>query len=117
MLAALASGTLQAEIQGEKRNVRNISGPGSVKDTARREGWSLREEKVLVPPKGLQDGRWEVSSILSGKFEKEVQEGLGGVLRGMKEAIVGSLEIVEGGVGSVETMNVWVGKLDKWSGS
>lgn len=34
----------------------------------------------------------------------------------MKEAVVGALEVVEGGVKGVETMSVWVGKLDKGPG-
>lgn len=102
--------------------MRNVSGPELIKDVAGREGWSVKEEKLLAPPKGLQDGRWEVSNILSEEVEKEVQEiakrheGLGGVLKGMREAVVGALEVVEGGVESVETMSVWVGKLDKGPG-
>lgn len=121
MLAALTSARLEAEKETE-RNVKNISGPESIKDTAVREGWSVKEEKVLVPPKGLHDGRWEVLNILSKGFEKEVEEvvkrheGLGGVLKGMKEAIAGSLEVVEGGVKGVETMSVWAGKLEKGQG-
>ena len=102
--------------------MRNISGPEWIKDAAGREGWAVKEEKVVVPPKGLQDGRWEVLGILSQGFEREVQEvvkrheGLGGVLTGMKEAVVGALEVVEGGVKGVETMSVWVGTLAKGQG-
>lgn len=102
--------------------MRNISGPEVIKDTAGTEGWSVKEEKVLVPPKGLQDGRWEVLNILSEGFQKEVEEvvkrhkGLGGVLQGMKEAVKGALEVVEGGVKGVETMSVWVGRLEKGRG-
>ena len=123
VLAALTSARLQAEEGGEERNVRNVTGPESIKDTAGREGWSVKEEKILVPPKGLQDGRWEVHNILNEDFEKEVEEvverneSLGGVLKGMKEAVVGALEVVEGGVKGVETMSVWAAKLDKASGS
>ena len=121
VLAAITSATLQAEEQGEERNVRNISGPDFIKDAAGTEGWFLKEEEVMVPPKGLQDGRWEVSNILSENFEKEVQEvlkrheGMGGILRSMREAVMGSLEVVEGGVQGVETMGVWVGRLEKGS--
>lgn len=99
--------------------MRNINGPEWVKDKAEGEGWVVKEEKVVVPPKGLQDGRWEVSNILSEGVQKEMQElvkrneGLEGVLKGMRGAVVGALEVVEGGVMGVETMNVWIGKLDK----
>ena len=122
MLAALTSARLQIEDGGDERNVRNISGPELIRDVAGREGWCVREERVLVPPKGLQDGRWEVSYILSEGFEREVQEvakrqeGLGVALKSMKEAVVGALEVVEGGSEGVETMSVWVGKLNKESG-
>lgn len=99
--------------------MRNINGPEWVKDKAEGEGWVVKEEKVVVPPKGLQDGRWEVSNILSEGVQKKMQElvkrneGLEGVLKGMRGAVVGALEVVEGGVMGVETMNVWIGKLDK----
>lgn len=102
--------------------MRNVTGPESIKDTAVREDWSVKEEKILVPPKGLQDGRWEVHNILNQASEKEVEElmkrdeSLGGVLKGMKEAVVGALEVVEGGVKGVETMSVWAAKLDKVPG-
>ena len=122
MLAALTSARLQAEEGNEERNVRNVTGPEEIRDTARKEGWSVQEEKILVPPKGLQDGRWEVHNILNEVFEKEVEEvgkrneGLGGVLKGMKEAVVGALEVVEGGLKGAETMSVWAAKLDKAPG-
>ena len=122
MLAALTSARLQAEEGSDERNVRNVTGPESIKDTAGREGWSVKEEKILVPPKGLQDGRWEVHNIVTQAFEKEVEEvvkrdeSLGGVLKGMKEAVVGALEVVEGGVKGVETMSVWAAKLGKAPG-
>ena len=118
VLAALTSTTLQSEDkESEERNVRNISGPGSIKDMAGKADWPVKEEKVVVPPKGLQDGRWEVLNILSKDFEKEVEEvskrreALGVALNGMKEAVVGSLEAVEGGAAGVETMSVWVARL------
>ena len=120
MLAALASTTLQTEDkESEERNVRNISGPDSIKDMVGKENWSIKEEKVVVPPKGLHDGRWEVLNILSKDSEKEVEEvskrreALGATLKGMKEAVVGSLEVVEGGTKGVETMSVWVARLVK----
>lgn len=99
--------------------MRNISGQDSIKDMAGKGDWSVKEEKVVVPPKGLQDGRWEVLNILSRDFDKEVEEvskrreALGGALKGMKEAVVGSLEAVEGGAAGVETMSVWVARLIK----
>lgn len=119
VLAALTSATLQAQEKSEERNVRNISGPGLIRDLAGKEGWSVKEEKTVVPPSGLQDGRWEASNIVSEAFCKEVEEvgerheGLGAALKGMREAVVGSLEGVDGGVKSVETMSVWVAKMCK----
>ena len=91
--------------------------PEWIKGSAVKEGWSVTEEKVLVPPKGLHDGRWEVLNVLSKDFAKDVetvgerQVGLGGVLKGMKEAVVGAL--LEGGVKGVETMSVWTGMLER----
>ena len=119
VLAALTSATLETEEKKTDTNIRNIVAPESIKESAVKEGWSVTEEKVLVPPKGLHDGRWEVLNILSKGFAKDVeavaerQVGLGGVLKGMKEAVVGALQVVEGGVKGVETMSVWTGKLER----
>ena len=122
MLAALTSARLQAEEGSDDRNVRNVTGPELIKHIAGKERWSVKEEKILMPPKGLQDGRWEVQNIVNQAFDKEVEEvvkrneSLGGVLKGMKEAVVGALEVVEGGVKGVETMSVWAAKLVKVPG-
>lgn len=122
VLAALTLARLQAENDVKEGNVRNISGPELIKNVAGREGWGMKEEKVLVPPKGLQDGRWEVLKLLSEDSQKEMQEvvkrdeSLGEVLKGMREAVVGALEYVADGVKGVETMSVWVGKLNRGQG-
>ena len=56
--------------------------------------------------------------MLSKGIEREVQEiakryeGLRGVLECIKEAVVGALEVMEGEVGGVGTMSVWVGNMD-----
>lgn len=122
VLAALTSATCETAEKKTDTNIRNIVAPEWIKESAVKEGWSVTEEKVLVPPKGLHDGRWEVLNVLSQGFAKHVevvaerQVGLGGVLKGMKEAVVGALQVVEGGVKGVETMSVWTGKLERSPG-
>ena len=96
--------------------------PEPIKESAVKEGWSVTEEKVLVPPKRLHDGRWEVLNVLSTGFAKDVeavaerQVGLGGVLKGMKEAVVAALKVVDGGAKGVETMSVWTGIFERSPG-
>ncbi|KAM0796853.1 hypothetical protein BDR22DRAFT_824760 [Usnea florida] len=122
VLAALTSATLETAEKKTDTNIRNIMTPGWMKESAVKEGWSVTEEKVLVPPEGLHDGRWEVLNVLSKDFAKDVeavgerQVGLGGVLKGMKEAVAGALQVVEGGVKGVETMSVWTGMLERGPG-
>ena len=73
----------------------------------------------MVPPKGLADGRWEVGTVEGEEFEQEVEvvagrdERLGAMLRGMREAVLGAVRGVEGGLKGVETMNVWAGAFVK----
>ena len=119
MLAAFARAALEVE-RGEgasRANIRSLVGPGWIKEVAGLEGWVLRGEEVVVPPRELSHGRWEVEMLGGEGFVVDVEGVCGGderkvgLLRGMRDAVLGSAEGIEGGVKGVESMCVWAGEF------
>ena len=118
VLAALAHAEMEA-VGGVDvmRNVKNVNGSEWAKEVSGKEGWIVKEERVVVPPKGLEDGRWEVGTVVGRDFGAEVEvvagreERIGGVLRGMRQAVIGAVEELQGGLEEVETMSVWATKM------
>lgn len=75
------------------------------------------DERVVVPPKGMADGRWEVEAAVGEEFQKGVEAvagrnaAVGGALRGMREAVMGAVVGIGGSVRGVQTMDVWAARL------
>ena len=120
MLAALAQTALEAGgIEESERNVRTVVGPEWIKEETQKQGWVVRDEMVVIPPRNMADGRWEVESAMGDEFKKglrevaERDEQLGGVLKGMREAVRMAIEVVGGCVRDVEPMNVWFTKMQR----
>ena len=120
MLAALAQTALEAGgIEESERNVRTAVGPEWIKEETQKQGWVVRDEMVVIPPGKMADGRWEVESALGDEFKKGLEEvmerdqQLGGVLKGMREAVRMAIEVIGGCVRDVEPMNVWFTKMQR----
>ena len=120
MLAALAQTMLEAgAIEESQRNVRTVVGPGWIKEETQKEGWVVRDEMVVIPPRKMADGRWEAESAVGDEFKKgleevaERDEQLGGVLKGITEAARMAIEVIGGCVRDVEPMNVWSTKMQR----
>ena len=120
VLAALAQTMLEAGGTGEsQRNVRTVVGPGWIKEKTQKEGWVVRDEMVVIPPNNMADGRWEAESAVGDEFQKELEEvaerdePLGGVLKGMREAVRMAIVVIGGCVRDVETMDVWSVKMQR----
>lgn len=114
MLAALAQATLGAGGVGDAdRNVRTVVGQEWIKEVTQKEGWVVRDEVTVIPPKEMADGRWEVAAAVGNDFQKRLEEvaerdaSLGSVLHGIKEALRMAIVAIGGSVNEVETMNAW----------
>ena len=120
MLAALAQTALEAGgIEESERNVRTVVGPEWIKEETQKQGWVIRDEMVVIPPRNMADGRWEVESAMGDEFKKglrevaERDEQLGSVLKGMREAVRMAIEVVGECVRDIEPMNVWFTKMQR----
>lgn len=120
VLAALAQTALEAGgIEESERNVRTVVGPEWIKEETQKQGWVVKDEMVVIPPRKMADGRWEVESAMGDEFKKgleevaERDEQLGGVLKGMREAVRMAIEVVGGCMRDVEPMNIWSTKMQR----
>ncbi|KAK3362580.1 hypothetical protein B0T25DRAFT_9177 [Lasiosphaeria hispida] len=114
VLAALARATLEAHKAESKENIRNVVTPAGIKEVVRGCGWRVESEGFVVPERELDDGRWEVGSVVDEGFLDEVErvesERVRAVLRSARDATVAAAEAV-GGVRGVRSMDVWVATL------
>jgi hypothetical protein len=113
VLAALAQAALKCRKPQSSSNVRTVLGPKRLAELALAAGWQLEGETRVQPTEGLLDGRWEVSACLSSSFEKEIEEYVGDgrdadVVFALRDACRASLEVVQGGLQGVRSMDVWI---------
>lgn len=113
VLAVLAEAALECHKLESEANVRNVVSPASLKKWTEEVGLILLRETVVSPGPGLQDGRWELSTVTSDGFLKEIQSTikdereLGSVIA-LRDACLAAVELV-GGVIKCTTMDVWTG--------
>ena len=120
VLAALAQTMLEAGgLEESERNVRTVVGPEWIKEETQKEGWVVRDEMVVIPPRKMADGRWEAESAVGAGFKNGLEEvaerdqQLGVVVKGMREAVRMAIEVIGGCVRDVEPMNVWSAKMQR----
>lgn len=111
VLAVIARASLEAQKKSSEENVQSLLGPRELKHMVEEKGWTLREEKTVVPGKGLLDGSWEVSTVKGEGFLKEIEEGVESprhrlVLRSARDAVLSAVKLHESE--RVRTMDVWV---------
>lgn len=113
VLAALALATLDAagpEGQTEG-NIRTLFTPPQIKAAAEQVGLQLVKEDIVAAPDGMFDGKWEVGSVLSDHFGKEVDVWIKdprqrAIIHGIRDALKTSVKNV--GQKNLKTMDVWV---------
>lgn len=113
VLAALARASLERYNPGSKANIRNAFSIHVLKRMARESGWALAGEKMVVPDEGLEDGKWEVGSVVHEGFLIEVFENVEDervriLLESMREAVKAAVSNL-GEDEKVRTMDVWTG--------
>ena len=106
-------------LEESERNVRTVVGPEWIKEETQKEGWVVRDEMVVIPPRKMADGRWEAESAVGAGFKNGLEEvaerdqQLGVVVKGMREAVRMAIEVIGGCVRDVEPMNVWSAKMQR----
>ncbi|KZT51284.1 S-adenosyl-L-methionine-dependent methyltransferase [Calocera cornea HHB12733] len=114
VLAVLAQAALECRKPSSSSNVRTVLSPKRIKALAEAAGWALESEASVLPGPDVLDGQWEVSAVMSPRFESQVGEAVKdererGVVEAMRDAVAAALEGVDGGVKGVRAMDAWVG--------
>jgi len=99
-------------------NVRTVVSPAAIKKLAEQVGLKVVREGLVSPREGILDGKWEVDAVADEEFLKEVEENVKdereqAVISALRDAMLKSLEAVEGGRKGVRSMNVWCGVFEK----
>ncbi|KAJ9115833.1 hypothetical protein QFC22_004975 [Naganishia vaughanmartiniae] len=79
LLAVLAQAGLESlRQQGESTtaNIRTVLAPDAIAAVALEAGWRLVKERMITPDLELQDGRWEVGTVVSTAWMDEVDQVL-----------------------------------------
>lgn len=117
VLAVLARGMLEAFRAESSENVRSPLTLKAIKDIAAEAGWVMSgAESVVVPEPGLLDGKWEVGSVKSKGFLKQIVESITdprveAVVQLSRDAVVTAVERLEDQ--PVRTMDVWVAQFEE----
>jgi hypothetical protein len=116
VLAVVARGHLEAHKEVSSQNVRTPWSPRAIKEIAREAGWVVNNEDMLVPEVGLLDGSWEIGTVKSPRFLKEIEdhvqdERVKVVLETARDAVVTAVENLKGE--KVRTMDVWVAAFEE----
>ncbi|KAI1182854.1 SAM-dependent methyltransferase [Nemania serpens] len=111
VLAVLARGSLESFKEESSENVRSPLSPTSIKKVATRARWSCTHESFVIPEPGLLDGFWEVGTVLSDHFLREVNqavphERMRVVVTSARDAVIAAVSALDGA--KVRTMDVWV---------
>ncbi|KAJ9121334.1 hypothetical protein QFC24_004670 [Naganishia onofrii] len=75
LLAVLAQAGLESlRTEGASTaNIRTMLSPAAMSEVAEQAGWRLVREKMMTPDEELQDGRWEVGTVVSPDWMDEVE--------------------------------------------
>ncbi|KAI0976500.1 SAM-dependent methyltransferase [Xylaria arbuscula] len=110
VLAVLARGCLEAHKDASTENVRSPLSPLTIKKRAARAGWECIRESTIVPQPGLLDGSWEVGTVVSEHFMRQVDkvlhENMRAVVASARYTTVAAVDALHGA--KVRTMDVWV---------
>ncbi|KAF9002912.1 S-adenosyl-L-methionine-dependent methyltransferase [Cyathus striatus] len=118
VFAALTQASLECRKSNSDSNVRTVVSPAGIKELAEKAGLKLVREGVITPNADVHDGKWEVGAVKSKSFLQEVEESVKderekAMVYALRDALLSSLEKVEGGTKGVRSMNVWCGAFEK----
>jgi Methyltransferase domain len=116
VLTAFARASLEIYNPNSEANIRNAFSPKALQDMAVESGWTMVSDRRVVPDEALEDGRWEVRSVLESGFLAEVDENVKDerariMLESMREAVQAVVSNLDEGQ-KIRTMDVWVARFE-----
>lgn len=122
LLAALADNALES-FRGEesKRNIRCALSPCQITGLAAKAGWVLAKESIITPLSKQIDAKMETRMVVKSRLFRadlddvvsRTEPKIGVMLQSMIDAVVTSVQNLEGGLDGVRNMNVWVARFEK----
>ncbi|KZT03642.1 uncharacterized protein LAESUDRAFT_744514 [Laetiporus sulphureus 93-53] len=117
VLAALTLASLECRKLTSTSNIRTVLSPAAITMAASSAGLVLVREDIIVPSEGMLDGRWEVGTVLSEDFEREVVESVQdsrerALVMAMRDSVQAAKEILKEKGEQVRTMDVWVAAFE-----
>jgi len=118
ILAALAAGSLACRKPENEANVRTVISPAAIKKLAGDSGLKIVKEGKVIPKEMVLDGQWEVTFVSDEGFVEEVKEIVENereraVIFAQRDAMLRSVEAIDGGKKGVRSMDVWCGVFEK----
>ena len=118
ILAVLAQAALECRKPSSESNVRTVFSPARLRTAVANVGLAVRQEKLMAPPEGMFDGKWEVNAVLSNAFEGEIEKFVAdererAVVVAARDAVRAAAEALKSKGEKVQTMDVWVATLVK----
>jgi len=97
-------------------NIRTVQSPRQLIGAIGNSGYALEEEEILECNESLRDAYWEVSHTLANRNnvlqELRKEESWGEkrevALEAMYDSLQSSVEVLDGGIRGVRSMDVWV---------
>ncbi|MCJ1420209.1 hypothetical protein MMC32_006566 [Xylographa parallela] len=116
VLAALARANLEVHNPASEANIRTAASPEWLKGCWEGLGVRVRSEEMVLPPEGLQDGVWEVGTVVAEGFAEDVARYCGDgeqavAVLGIRDAVVAAVKGLPAGVDGVRSMQVWVAEF------
>jgi SAM-dependent methyltransferase len=111
VLAAVACGFMESFGSRSSGNIQTPLDPVSIQTKASSTGWNMGKETYIVPDESLDDGRWEVGSIIAPTCLADFVEKTGcdqrtsTALQCALGAVTGALRVLNGK--RVRSMDVW----------
>lgn len=122
MLAALTDNALES-FRGEesKRNIRCALSPRQITGLAAEAGWVLARENIATPLPKQVDAKMETWMVLNSRlFRADIDEvvarvdaKIGVMLQSMVDAVVASMDKLDGDLDKARGMDVWIARFEK----
>ncbi|KAJ5703354.1 hypothetical protein N7493_011743 [Penicillium malachiteum] len=114
MLAAISQAEFNSRDAAidQSDNIQSIMSPQTITQLASQASWELQKEEIVESPEGLEDGRWEVSRVLSKKYRDRLGSSGDSQRQGFSNSLIFAVEESMRALGPSpvpRTLPTWIG--------
>lgn len=112
VLAALTQASMEARKPVSESNIQTVLSPEAITRIARQAGLVLEREIIIPAPIRMDDGLWEVGSVVDPSFVEEIETNIQdqrekAVVHALRDATIAARAKIEKGT-KVGAMDIWV---------